>query len=57
MATEECVYCGIEGTPWKKVNGHLCYDCHIDSNNKINDRKELEELDNGTEGHYEQADL
>ena len=27
MSMEECQLCGIEGTPWKKINGHVCIDC------------------------------
>jgi hypothetical protein len=27
MSTEECILCGIEGTPWKHVKGHVCIDC------------------------------
>lgn len=29
---EKCVFCGEHGTPWQEVKGHLCFDCHINSN-------------------------
>lgn len=32
--TEECAFCGSEGTPWEEIHGHLCFDCHCDSQNK-----------------------
>lgn len=31
MSMEECKLCGVECTPWTKINGHICIDCsHLD---------------------------
>jgi len=42
MACEECAKCGIEGTPWewrKELNGHVCYDCHIELQGNVKHEK------------------
>lgn len=28
MSMEECQLCGLDSTPWKKINGHICLDCY-----------------------------
>lgn len=47
FAMKKCVFCGNDSTQWQRINGHLCFDCHIKSNglkgcNHENSKKDSE---------------